>query len=93
MSLGNCDYTKIFDIFIIVRHFHLLMAIAKKKRLIFFITAVHYLITYSEKVIYHTDCYNNFSLFTETIQNALQQGIKATVIVIWHYMASKIELN
>lgn len=69
------------------------MAIAKKKRLIFFIAAVMYLITYSEKVIYHTDCYNNFSLFTETIQNALQQDIKATVIVIWHYMASKIELN
>lgn len=66
MSLGNCDYTKIFNIFIIVRDFHLLNAIAQKKVNVFHnsSTLFNYLL---EKVIYHTDCYNNFSLFTETI--------------------------
>lgn len=77
MSLGNCDYTKIFNIVIIVRYSHVLMASAQKKVNLFHNSSrlFNYLL---EKVIYHTDCYNNFSLFTETIRNALQQDIKAT---------------
>lgn len=58
MSLGNCDYTKIF-VTTQVRDFHLLMAIAQKK-----VNLFNHLL---EKVIYRTDCYNHFSLFTETI--------------------------